>query len=77
MSPGFIDLALVTVLVAFTLKGFFSGFFRSDDEGSSFARINDDAHQYGGSNVIIGDPRVYGRAYIAPGGRGILYGEPR
>lgn len=29
MSPGFIDLALVTVLVGFTLKGFFSGFFRS------------------------------------------------
>lgn len=53
-----------------------SGFFRSDDEGESFARIDDDAHQYGGSNVIIGDPRVYGRAYIAPGGRGILYGEP-
>jgi hypothetical protein len=54
-----------------------SGFFRSDDEGKSFARINDDAHQYGGSNLIIGDPRVYGRAYIAPGGRGILYGEPK
>ena len=53
-----------------------SGFFRSDDEGATFVRINDDAHQYGGSNLIIGDPRVYGRAYIAPGGRGILYGEP-
>ena len=54
-----------------------TGFFRSDDEGASFVRINDDAHQYGGSNVIIGDPRVYGRASIAPGGRGILYGEPK
>ena len=54
-----------------------SGFFRSDDEGANFVCINDDAHQYGGSNVIIGDPRVYGRAYIAPGGRGILYGEPK
>jgi photosystem II stability/assembly factor-like uncharacterized protein len=54
-----------------------SGFFRSDDEGATFVRINDDQHQYGGSNIIIGDPRVYGRAYIAPGGRGILYGEPR
>lgn len=37
----------------------------------------DDAHQYGGTNLIIGDPRVYGRAYIAPAGRGILYGEPK
>ena len=54
-----------------------TGFFRSDDEGASFSRINDDAHQYGGSNLIIGDPRVYGRVYVAPGGRGILYGEPR
>jgi xyloglucan-specific exo-beta-1,4-glucanase len=53
-----------------------AGFFRSDDQGASFARINDDAHQYGGSNVIIGDPRVHGRVYIAPGGRGILYGDP-
>lgn len=53
-----------------------AGFFRSDDGGATFARINDDAHQYGGSNLIIGDPRVFGRAYIAPGGRGILYGEP-
>ncbi len=54
-----------------------TGFFRSDDEGESFVRINDDDHQYGGALVISGDPRVYGRVYIAPGGRGILYGEPK
>lgn len=54
-----------------------AGFFRSDDQGANFARINDDAHQYGGSNVIIGDPRVFGRVYVAPGGRGILLGEPK
>ena len=53
------------------------GFFRSDDAGSRFARINDDAHQYGGTHLIIGDPRVFGRVYIAPGGRGILYGDPK
>ena len=53
-----------------------TGFFRSEDMGASFARINDDMHQYGGANLIIGDPRVYGRVYVAPGGRGILYGEP-
>ncbi len=54
-----------------------TGFFRSDDEGDEFVRINDDAHQYGGALVISGDPRVYGRMYVAPGGRGILYGEPK
>lgn len=53
------------------------GFFRSDDEGEKFVRINDDAHQYGTSYLITGDPRHYGRAYIAPPGRGILYGEPK
>jgi photosystem II stability/assembly factor-like uncharacterized protein len=52
------------------------GFFRSDDEGKHFTRINDEHHQYGGATVVTGDPRVYGRVYIAPGGRGILHGEP-
>lgn len=54
-----------------------TGFFRSDDAGESFVRINDDAHQYGGAHVITGDPRSYGRVYVAPAGRGILYGEPK
>jgi hypothetical protein len=54
-----------------------TGFFRSDDGGRNFVRINDDRHQYGGAMVITGDPRIYGRVYVAPGGRGILYGEPK
>jgi hypothetical protein len=54
-----------------------TGFYRSDDAGGSFVRINDDDHQYGGATVIIGDPRVYGRVYLAPGDRGIVYGEPK
>jgi hypothetical protein len=37
----------------------------------SVARINDDARQFGGTH-IMGDPRVYGRASVATGGRGIL-----
>jgi hypothetical protein len=53
------------------------GFFRSDDGGQKFVRINDDQHQYGGATVLTGDPRVYGRVYVAPGGRGIIYGEPK
>jgi hypothetical protein len=53
------------------------GFFRSDDAGANWVRINDDKHQFGFCGVIIGDPRVYGRVYIGTGGRGILYGEPK
>ena len=53
------------------------GFFRSDDAGANWVRINDDKHQFGFCGVIIGDPRVYGRVYIGTGGRGILVGEPK
>jgi photosystem II stability/assembly factor-like uncharacterized protein len=54
-----------------------AGFFRSDDIGATWVRINDDKHQFGFCNLIIGDPRVYGRAYVGTGGRGIVYGEPK
>jgi hypothetical protein len=53
-----------------------AGFFRSDDVGESWLRINDDHHNFGFAGVITGDPRVYGRVYIGTGGRGIVYGEP-
>jgi hypothetical protein len=53
------------------------GRYRSDDAGQTWVRIDDSRHQYGAADVpmIIGDPRVYGRAYITTGGRGILYGD--
>ncbi|MFC8664486.1 1,4-beta-glucanase [Streptomyces sp. NPDC057199] len=51
--------------------------YRSDDEAKTWTRINDDAHQWGWTGeVVIGDPRVYGRVYLATNGRGIQYGEP-
>lgn len=50
--------------------------FRSDDNGATWLRINDDSHQYGWVNHVTGDPRIYGRVYFATGGRGIIYGDP-
>ncbi|MFJ3307943.1 1,4-beta-glucanase [Streptomyces sp. NPDC086549] len=51
--------------------------YRSDDEARTWVRINDDRHQWGWTGeIIVGDPRVYGRVYLATNGRGIQYGEP-
>jgi xyloglucan-specific exo-beta-1,4-glucanase len=54
-----------------------AGFFRSDDGAATWVRINDDRHQFGFVGAITGDPRVYGRAYVGTGGRGIVYGDPK
>ncbi|GGQ26366.1 WD40/YVTN/BNR-like repeat-containing protein [Streptomyces griseomycini] len=51
--------------------------YRSDDEARTWVRVNDDDHQWGWTGeAITGDPRVYGRVYLATNGRGIQYGEP-
>ncbi|HET6557918.1 MAG TPA: hypothetical protein VFG54_11430 [Prolixibacteraceae bacterium] len=58
--------------------GTVEGVFRSDDEGATWVRINDDAHEFGGTgnaNEVIGDPRVYGRVYMSTAGRGTVYGD--
>ncbi len=49
--------------------------YRSIDAGTTFVRINDFAHQFGESNVISGDPRVFGRIYIGTAGRGVIRGD--
>ncbi len=56
-----------------------TGLFRSDDQGASWVRINDDQHQFGLGNgwihCLCGDPRIYGRVYFGTEGRGIIYGN--
>jgi hypothetical protein len=49
--------------------------YRSIDGGSTFVRINQFNTQFGYSNVISGDPRVFGRIYIGTAGRGIVEGD--
>jgi hypothetical protein len=49
--------------------------FRSDDEGKTWLRINDDLHQFGWINHVTGDPRIFGRIYFGTAGRGIIYGD--
>jgi photosystem II stability/assembly factor-like uncharacterized protein len=53
-------------------------YYRSDDNGQTWVRINDDQHQFGAPNrpIIIGDPRIYGRVYLTTSGRGVIYGDP-
>jgi hypothetical protein len=51
------------------------GIFRSTDQGASWTRINDDAHEWGGvgnGNFVMGDMNVFGRAYMATVGRGLV-----
>lgn len=64
-------------LFAIGTKGDLEAIWRSDDEGASWLRLNDDEHQYGRAfRCIAADPRVFGRVYVGTDGRGIVYGEP-
>jgi hypothetical protein len=52
------------------------GIYRSEDEGRHWIRINDDRHQWAWTGAAIsGDPRVFGRVYIATNGRGLIIGD--
>ncbi len=54
------------------------GVFRSLDGGAGWQRINDDQHQWGlRLRMVSGDPRQFGRVYVATDGRGIMYGDPK
>ncbi|CAN7735746.1 cellulose binding domain-containing protein [Duganella sp. LjRoot269] len=53
------------------------GMLRSIDQGASWVRVNDDAHQYGGAqgNLVVGDMNTYGTVYMSTNGRGVAYGK--
>jgi hypothetical protein len=51
------------------------GIFRSDNEGQTWVRINDDKQRWSLILQITGDPKVYGRVYVGIHGRGIFYGD--
>ncbi len=56
-----------------------TGIFRSTDQGGSWVRVNDDAHQFGGpgnASAVIGDLNVFGRVFMSTAGRGVVYGDP-
>ncbi|MFL5729176.1 MAG: T9SS type A sorting domain-containing protein [Cytophagaceae bacterium] len=63
-----------SIYIVGTISGTY-GFYRSDDAGATWIRINDNKHQFGSINTITGDPRIYGRVYMSTGGRGIIYGD--
>jgi hypothetical protein len=54
------------------------GIYRSDDTGTTWVRVNDDRHQYGGpgnGQFVQGDPYIHGRVYMGTFGRGVVYGD--
>lgn len=51
-----------------------TGIFQSFDEGVTWVRVNDDAHEYGGlanGEFVIGDMNIFGVVYMSTAGRGI------
>ena len=74
-APG---AAYLTIYIWGTVNGVL-GVHRSTDEGATWIRINDDAHEYGGlanGQFVMGDMNVFGRVYMSTAGRGVPYGEP-
>ncbi|MFA6118056.1 MAG: hypothetical protein WC729_28985 [Sphingomonas sp.] len=67
----------IATIYAIGTLGKLRGVYRSLDGGKGWARINDDAHQWGlRFRVIGGDPRIFGRVYVGTDGRGVMYGDP-
>lgn len=59
-----------TIFIWGTVNGI-TGLYRSTNKGTTWLRMNDDAHQFGGLELLVGDMNVFGRLYT--GGGGIIY----
>ncbi|AEI42763.1 Ig-like domain-containing protein [Paenibacillus mucilaginosus] len=65
-----------TIYAGLKVNGGKYGFYRSEDEGASWIRMNDDQHQFANAvETITGDGQVYGRVYIGTNGMGIVRGD--
>ncbi|WP_240647342.1 cellulose-binding protein [Paenibacillus nanensis] len=65
-----------TIYAGLRVNGGKFAFYRSEDEGASWIRINDDQHQFANARgTITGDGQVYGRVYIGTNGMGIVRGD--
>ncbi|WP_223829921.1 cellulase family glycosylhydrolase [Paenibacillus arenilitoris] len=65
-----------TIYAGLRVNGGKYGFYRSEDEGASWIRMNDDQHQFANARgTITGDGQVYGRVYIGTNGMGIVRGD--
>jgi hypothetical protein len=51
------------------------GIYYSIDQGVNWARINDDAHEYGWIDFVVADQRVFGRVFLSPNCMGIPYSQ--
>lgn len=68
-----VSAAYPTVFIWGTVGGV-NGMFRSTNKGASWTRVNDDAHQFGGTNFVFADMNVFGRVYMCGIlGRGLIY----
>lgn len=66
-----------TIFIWGTVSGV-TGLFRSTDQGATWIRMNDDAHQFAGAPLLIGDMNIAGRLYMSGGGgRGVIYWEDK
>lgn len=64
-----------TVFIWGTVAGV-QGLYRSTNQGASWTRINDNAHEWGGpgnGQFVVGDVNIFGRVYMSTVGRGAVY----
>lgn len=72
-APGATEMALYAIAT----KANERAIWQSLDNGESWTRLNDAAHEYYRAfRRIAADKNIFGRVYVATDGRGIVYGEP-